>query len=125
MQLFYERMVMTESLSTCVLIASLCVAVAYVGSGKVFLLAICIALGVASASLRVGLVPLACALSAAAVLCRWNQAPPMQIVRHLAIALALTCVTHGAYRHAYGFATHGEPAYIRDGDCFGSASSPR
>ncbi len=35
MQLFYERMVMTESLSTCVLMASLCVAVAYVRYGRV------------------------------------------------------------------------------------------
>ncbi len=118
MQLFYERMVMTESLSTCVLIASLCVAVAYVGSGRVWLLVTCVALGIASASLRVGLVPLACALSAAAVLSRWNRASRAQIVWHLAIALALTCATHAAYRHAYGLATHGEAAYIRDGGLF-------
>ena len=52
------------------------------------------------------------------MLSRWNRAPRAQIVRHLAIALALTCAAHAAYRHAYGFATHGEPAYIRDGGLF-------
>ena len=118
LQLFYERMVMTESLSTCVLVASLCVAVAYVRDGRLRILATCIALGVFSASLRVGLVPLACGLGIAAVMARWNVAPRAQIARHVAIALALTFTLHGAYRHMYGFATQGPPAYIRDGGLF-------
>jgi hypothetical protein len=118
LQLFYERMVMTESLSTCVLIASLCLAVAYVRSGRVGLLVACVMLGVASASLRVGMVPLAYCLSVAAVVLRWDAARRNEIVRHLAIALALTCAAHGAYRHLYGFATHTGPNYIRDGGLF-------
>jgi len=118
LQLFYERMVMTESLSTCVLVASLCVAVAYLRSGRCRLLATCIVLGVFSASLRVGLVPLACGLGVVAVAARWNVAPRAQIARHLAIALTLTCALHGAYRYAYGYATHEGPAYIREGGLF-------
>ena len=118
LQLFYERMVMTESLSTCVLVAGLCVAVAYVRSGRLPLLALCVAFGVVSASLRVGMVPLACVLSIAAVLSRWEAARRKEFGKHLVIALALTCATHAAYRYAYGFATHGEAVYIRDGGLF-------
>ena len=118
LQLFYERMVMTESLSTCVLIASLCVAVAYVRSGRVGLLVACVMLGVASASLRVGMVPLAYGLCITAVVLRWDAARRKEIMRHLAIALALTCAAHGGYRHLYGFAMHTGPNYIRDGGLF-------
>jgi Dolichyl-phosphate-mannose-protein mannosyltransferase len=99
MQLFYERMVMTESLSTCVLVASLCVAVAYVRSGRVGWLAACILLGVISASLRVGLVPLACCLGIAAVLARWDASRRAQVARHLMIAMILTFAMHDAYRY--------------------------
>jgi hypothetical protein len=118
MQLFYERMVMTESLSTCVLVASLCVAVAYVKSGRVGWLAACILLGVISASLRVGLVPLACCLGIAAVLARWDASRRAQVARHLMLAVALTFAAHDAYRYHYGFEMHQAPAYIRDGGLF-------
>ena len=118
LQLFYERMVMTESLSTCVLMASLCVAVAYVRDGRVWELVACVGLGIVSTSLRVALAPLAFGLSIVAVLLRWNVAPRGNIARHLTIALLLTFATHGAYRHLYGFALHQSPAYIRDGGLF-------
>jgi hypothetical protein len=115
LQLFYERMVMTESLSTCVLVASLCAAVAYVRSGRLGWLVACIALGLVSASLRVGLVPLALGLGVVAVLSRGKRE---FIARHLLLAITLTCAVHGAYRQLYGWATHEGPTYIRDGGLF-------
>ncbi len=118
MQLFYERMVMTESLSTCVLIASVCVAVAYIGNGRASLLVACIGLGVGSVSLRVGLAPLSLCLGVATVLLRRDRQRRAQLLRHLAIAVALTWSSHVAYQHLYGWATHAGPTYIRDGGLF-------
>ncbi|HEX4479939.1 MAG TPA: hypothetical protein VH082_03965 [Rudaea sp.] len=118
MQLFYERMVMTESLSTCALIASVCVAVAYIRNGRASLLAACIGLGLVSVSLRTGLAPLSLCLGAAIVLLRWDRLNRTQVLRHLAIAVSLTWSSHFAYQHLYGWATHAGPAYIRDGGLF-------
>lgn len=118
MQLFYERMVMTESLSTCALIASVCVAVSYIRNGQASLLAACVGLGVVSVSLRVGLAPLSLCLGAVVVLLRWDREKRTQVLRHLAIAVSLTWSSHFAYQHLYGWATHAGPAYIRDGGLF-------
>ena len=118
LQLFYERMVMTESLSTCVLLASLCVAVAYVRNGRAPLLIACVLIGIVSASLRVGLVPLAVCLGTTAALLRWDTHGHSRIARHVVLAVVLTCAGHTAYRHLYGIVTHGPAAYIRDGGLF-------
>jgi hypothetical protein len=118
LQLFYERMVMTESLSTCVLLGCLCTAVAYVKSGRPAWIVYCVALGVALASLRVGLVPLAIALGVVVAGFRIGRATRGEICRHVALALALTVAAHVGYQHVYGALTRGPPAYIRDGGLF-------
>ncbi len=116
-QLFYERMVMTESVSTCVLVASLCTAFAYMRSRKTRYLVLCILLGVILASLRVGLVPFALALGPAAVLLA-NRDSMRACVWPLLLAIIATWMCHSAYQHAYGRLTHSHPGYIRDGGFF-------
>lgn len=117
-QLFYERMVMTESVSTCVLVAGLCAAFAYLRCRQARYLCLCIALGVVLASLRVGLVPFALALAPAAVALA-NRAEPLRAVaRPFLLAVVATWACHSAYQHAYGRMTHSHPGYIRDGGFF-------
>ncbi|HEX3896739.1 MAG TPA: glycosyltransferase family 39 protein [Rudaea sp.] len=116
-QLFYERMVMTESVSTCVLVASLCAALTYLRCRQLRYLALCILFGVALASLRVGLVPLAWALGPAAVLLA-NRTSLRACARPLLFAVVATWACHSAYQHEYGRITHSHPGYIRDGGFF-------
>ena len=117
-QLFYERMVMTESVSTCVLIASLCAAFAYLRCRQVRYLALCIGLGLLLASLRVGLVPFALALGPATVLLSHRHASMLASARPFLLAVVATWACHSVYQHAYGMATHGRPGYIRDSGFF-------
>ena len=116
-QLFYERMVMTESISTCVLIASLCAAFAYVRCRQTRYLVLCILSGVLLASLRVGLVPFALALGPVAVLLA-NRSSVRACARPFLLTIVATWACHAAYQHAYGRITHSHPGYIRDGGFF-------
>lgn len=117
-QLFYERMVMTESVSTCVLMASLCAAFAYLRYRRARYLCLCIGLGLLLASLRVGLVPFALALAPVTVLLTYRNDSFRACVRPFLIAVITTWACHSAYRHGYGALTHSHPDYIHDGGFF-------
>jgi 4-amino-4-deoxy-L-arabinose transferase-like glycosyltransferase len=118
-QLFYERMVMTESASTFMLVAALAAALWYVRTGTLRYVLICIFLGLGLASLRTALVPIALALGVLSVLVRLANATPRRIVlRHLIIAIVATVALHGIFQIAYGIGTRGDPAYIRDSGLF-------
>ena len=117
-QLFYERMVMTESVSTCVLVASLCAAFAYLRRRQTRYLVLCILFGVTLASLRVGLVPFALALGPVAVLLAIRPDSMRASMRPLLLAVIATWACHSAYQHVYGQITHSHPGYIRDGGLF-------
>lgn len=118
-QLFYERMVMTESAGTCALALTLVAAFAYLRSGRVAWLLCCIAAGVALASLRVGLVPLALALGVVAALLRRRDTHGTPLwLAHVALALIATFGAHHVYKHWYAARAGGEPAYIRDAGIF-------
>jgi len=124
-QLFYERMIMTEAASTCCLVVLLGIALAYLASGRFFWLLACIAAGVALASLRVGLVPVALAVPTASVLIlavlRGRGAPALRgwrFAAHLLAAIIVTWGCHDAYKRLYGRGTHGAPAYIQDAGVF-------
>ena len=118
-QLFYERMVMTESVSTFVLIAAIATAFAYIRHGALKHLLACIFLGLALASLRVGLVPIAVSLGIASVALRLFSEPFNQgWLMHLLIAVTATLALHGAYKTFCGFRMHSDPVYIRDGGLF-------
>lgn len=121
-QLFYERMIMTEVISSCVLLASLAAAITYLQTMHLRWLLLCVFLGVALASLRVGLVPVALALApAAALLGAGRQLPfasrrpaSLKWVAHVLVALVATGGCHHAYKLWYASRAGGEPAYIRD-----------
>lgn len=118
-QLFYERMVMTESVSTFVLVASIAIAFAYLRNGRLRDLLVCIGLGLLLASLRVGLVPIAVLLGATCVLLRWSASPSKRAwAVHLAIAIVVTWSIHSAYQIGYALRRDCDPAYIRDGGLF-------
>ena len=117
-QLFYERMVMTESVSTCVLVASLCAAFAYLRLRQARYLGLCIGLGLLLASLRVGLVPFALALGPVAVLLAHRNDSIRACTRPFLLAVIATWACHSAYQHVYGALTHSHPGYIRDGGLF-------
>ena len=114
-QLFYERMVMTEAVSTFVLIATLLLALAYLRTGRLRSVLGCIALGVVLVSLRVGLVPVALALGIVVVLLRTPRAAASmpRWLLHLFVAVLATWSGHQAYKHWYAARAGGEPAYIR------------
>ncbi|HEX6832356.1 MAG TPA: hypothetical protein VF132_02380 [Rudaea sp.] len=118
-QLFYERMVMTETASTFALIAGVAFALAYLRTGSVRSLLACVGFGLLLASLRVGLVPVALLLGIVAVVIRWRRDFGVKnLIGHLALAVGATVLLHGGYQLLYGWGTHSAPAYIRDGGLF-------
>jgi hypothetical protein len=120
-QLFYERMVMTESASSFQLLAALACATAYLRSGKLRWLILCVLIGTVLASLRAGLVPFALAVAPAAVLIGawYGVAKGRHVwILHLLLVLLVTDLCHDAYRAWYGRRAGGEAAYILDAPLF-------
>jgi len=124
-QLFYERMIMTETASTFCLVALLGIALAYLASGRFLWLLACVVAGIALASLRVGLVPVALSVPAACVLIlavlRGRGAPALRgwrFVVHLCAAVVITWGCHDAYKRLYGHGMRSKPAYIQDAGIF-------
>ncbi len=120
-QLFYERMVMTESASSFQLLASLGCATAYLRSGKLRWLMLCVLIGTVLASLRAGLVPFALAVPPAAVLigALYGVSKRRHVwIVHLLLVLLVTDLCHDAYRAWYGRRAGGEAAYILDAPLF-------
>jgi hypothetical protein len=119
-QLFYERMVMTESTSTFVLMATLATALAYLRNGDLRQLLACIALGILLSSLRAALAPVALLLPAVAVLLRLPNGPGTRRhwLVHLAVAVVATWSGHEVYKHWYAWRAGGEPGYILDSGIF-------
>ncbi len=111
-QLFYERMVMTESVSTCVLVATLYAAFAYLRCRQIRYLALCIGLGLLLASLRAALVPFALTIGPVTVLLAYRNESIRACARALLLAIVATWACHSAYQHAYGSLTHSRPGYI-------------
>ncbi|QBB70548.1 hypothetical protein ELE36_09325 [Pseudolysobacter antarcticus] len=120
-QLFYERMVMTESASSFHLLAALACGTAYLRSGKLRWLILCVLIGTVLASLRAGLVPFALAVAPAAVLigALYGVSKRRHVwIVHLLLVLLVTDLCHDAYRAWYGRRAGGEPAYILDAPLF-------
>lgn len=124
-QLFYERMIMTEAASTFCLVALVGIALAYLATGRFLWLLACIVAGLALASLRVGLVPVALSVPTACVLVlavlRGRAAPALRgwrFAAHLFAAVIVTWGCHDAYKRLYGHGTHSRPAYIQDAGIF-------
>jgi len=119
-QLFYERMIMTESASSLALWAAVALAVVHFRTGSFLALGACIVSGVGLASLRVGLVPVAFGLPVLAVILRMPTGR-LQLLRWLvalALAMLATAACHQLYKRWYAQRYGGDPAYIHDAGLF-------
>jgi hypothetical protein len=119
-QLFYERMIMTESASSLALWATVAMAVLHFRSGSFVALAACIVCGVGLSSLRVGLVPVAFGLPVLASILRMPAAKNqlMRWIGALVLAMLATAACHQLYKGWYAERYGGDPAYIHDAGLF-------
>jgi hypothetical protein len=120
-QLFYERMIMTESTSGLCLLVCVAAALNYLRTGQLCWLLVCAGLGTLLASLRVGMVPLALCLAPLGplllvVLRRSNNVPVLGLRRlsaHFLVALLATFLCHHEYKAWYGELTNSPPSYLQ------------
>ena len=120
-QLFYERMVMTETTSGLCLLVCVAVVLVYLRSGLLRWLLVCAALGTLLASLRVGMVPLVLCLAPLgplllAVLRGRNSVPVLgsrRLSAHFPVALLATFLCHHEYKVWYGERTNSPPSYLQ------------
>jgi len=121
-QLFYERMVMAESLGTLCLIAMLSCGFAYLRRGWwPWLLAMALA-GVVTVALRMSLLPVVLGFSVlpplVAATARGAQRSWLRAGTHLVIAVAATLLLHQAYQRLYGYMSEGPPGYLQASGTF-------
>lgn len=121
-QLFYERMVMAESLGTLCLVAMLSCGFAYLRRGWwpwLLAMALC---GIVTVALRMSLLPVVLGFSVlpplVAVLDRGAQHSWRRAGVHLAIALTATAAAHFAYQRLYGHLSQGPDAYLQSSGTF-------
>ena len=125
-QLFYERMLMTETTSGLCLLVCVAIVLIYLRTGLLRWLLVCAALGTLLASLRVGMVPLALCLAPLgplllAVLRGRKDVPKLGLKRlsaHFFVALLATFLCHHEYKAWYGERTNSAPSYIQDAGIF-------
>ncbi|MBL8298525.1 MAG: hypothetical protein JNN30_09280 [Rhodanobacteraceae bacterium] len=121
-QLFYERMVMAESLGTLCLITMASCGFAYLRHGAwPWLLAMALS-GIATVALRMSLLPVVIGFSVlpplvAAAEAGLNRSWP-RIGLHLVIALTATALAHVGYQRLYGHMYQGEPEYLHSTGTF-------
>jgi hypothetical protein len=120
-QLFYERMIMTETTSGLCLLVCVAATMNYLRTGSLRWLLVCAGLGTLLASLRVGMVPLALCLAPLgplllALLRGRNNIPVLGLRRlsaHFIVALLATFLCHHEYKIWYGDRTDGPPSYLQ------------
>jgi hypothetical protein len=125
-QLFYERMIMTETTSGLCLLLCVAVVLIYLHTGLLRWLLVCAALGTLLASLRVGMVPLALCLAPLGPLLlfvlrdRNDRLVPgiRRLSAHFFVALLATVLCHHEYKAWYGERTNSAPAYLQDAGIF-------
>jgi Dolichyl-phosphate-mannose-protein mannosyltransferase len=121
-QLFYERMVMAESLGTLCLVSMLACGFAYLQrQWWPWLLAVALA-GIATVALRMSLLPVVLGfalLPPLVCLARANaRVLWRRIAAHALIALAATFIFHNAYQYWYGRMSEGPRAYLQSSGTF-------
>jgi len=121
-QLFYERMVMAESLGTLCFVAMLSCGLGYLRRGAwPWLIAVALA-GIATVALRMSLLPVVLGFALlpplAAALERGARRSWRHTVLHLLIALVATGIAHTAYQRLYGYMSEGPPAYLQSSGTF-------
>jgi hypothetical protein len=125
-QLFYERMIMTETTSSFCLLVCVAAALAYLRTGLLRWLMVCAILGTLVVSLRIGMVPLALCLAPIgplllAVLRGRSGVPALTLQRlsvHMIVAVLVTGLCHHEYKVWYGDRTNSAPSYLQDAGIF-------
>jgi len=121
-QLFYERMVMAESLGTLCFIAMLSYGLAYLRRGAWPWLIVVALAGIATVALRMSLLPVVLGFALlpplAAALDRSARRSWPRIGLHLLIALVATGLVHTAYQRLYGHLSEGPPTYLQSSGTF-------
>jgi len=121
-QLFYERMVMAESLGTLCLITMIACGMAYLRCRDWrWLLPMALA-GTATVALRMSLLPIVLGFALLPpVIARFGdrgRTPWRKPVLHLAIALVATGIAHAGYQRLYGYVADTKPTYLRTSGTF-------
>jgi hypothetical protein len=116
-QLFYERMVMTETFAGTNWLAFVACVLAYARDGRHAWLVGAVLLGLAGAMLRQNAILAAIVVPAVVPLLRraFVRSPPLPwrtTMLHVAVVVLSTAALHGAYRHAVGRLTQSPPGYI-------------
>lgn len=116
-QLFYERMVMTETFAGTNWLAFVACVLAYAREGRLAWLVGGVLLGIAGAMLRQNAILAAIVVPVLAPLLRraYVRTPPLPwrtTLLHVVVVVAGTAVLHGAYRHLVGRLTDSPPGYI-------------
>lgn len=115
-QLFYERMIMAETLGLLAFDGFFVAGSAYLATGRVLWIPLSALLGLLAASLRLNYLPTVLVLSLALPLLRtlhragrprWRS-----LVAHCVVAVCSVAVSHGAYRQTVGAVFQVPPAYL-------------
>lgn len=120
-QMFYERMVMAESVGTLCLVAMIACGISYVRRCDWRWLVPMALAGVATVALRMSLLPVVLGFALlpplAALLAR-ERPSWRRIALHLSIALVATGLAHVGYQRLYGHVAQTKPTYLRASGTF-------
>ncbi|HZP67078.1 MAG TPA: hypothetical protein VFB32_12290 [Rudaea sp.] len=125
-QLFYERMILTETTSTLCLLICVWMTLGYLRTGAFVRLIFCAVFGTVLASLRIGMVPVAMSLAPLApvlvFVLRGRPGVPrvawQRLGAHFLAALLVTVFCHHEYKAWYGQRTGSAPTYLLDSGIF-------
>ena len=116
-QLLYERMMMAEAAGGLALAACVVLLAQYAATARLRWMAAAAVFGIATVTLRFGLLPVVLGLTATvpvvAVLCsRGHRPQPIRLLQHLGFAALVTLFWHGGYATYYGALHRTEPTYL-------------
>jgi hypothetical protein len=114
-QLYYERMVMAETIGLLAFVAFIAASSAYLASGRLLWLPTVALLGLAAVSLRLNYLPIVLVISIALPLVRLvERARPnwKLALAHSAVALCSVAVMHTAYRYTVAVIYDVPPGYL-------------
>jgi hypothetical protein len=114
-QLYYERMVLAETVGLWSFMLFVAAAAAYLASGRAWWLPAVALLGLAAASFRLNYLPVVIVSSVAIPILRFLAAPPpsrLALAGHLTLAVLSVVLTHGAYQQWVAWIFKSPPGYI-------------
>jgi hypothetical protein len=114
-QLFYERMVLAETMGLLLFVAFYLTAAAYLASGRGWWLPVVALLGIVAASFRLNYLPVVLVISLALPLLRFMSASPparRSLFKHMAVALCAVTLLHVGYRSWVAMIFLSPPGYL-------------